>query len=82
MKILYPLQRLPSGAGLFHSQENRDFDSCSAKNVYLPTDDFTGALDIGAATGGSPYKRMKQPCPEEAFSPRQAIVWWWTRHQK
>jgi len=26
-----------------------------------PTDDFTSVSDIGAATGGSPYKRMKQP---------------------
>lgn len=27
---------VPQGAGRFHSHENRDFDSCSAKNAYPP----------------------------------------------
>ena len=28
----------------------------------LPIHDLLGVSEIGAATGGSPYKRMKQPC--------------------
>jgi len=29
----------------------------------LPVHDFVSVSEIGAATGGGPYKRMKQPCP-------------------
>ncbi|MEG4280780.1 hypothetical protein QUA62_25415 [Microcoleus sp. MON1_C1] len=49
-------------AGRFHSHENQAFDSCSAKNAYPPTDDFTGFSDMGATTGGLPLGRMKPPC--------------------
>gem|GEM_PF-1753921 len=49
-------------AGRFHSHENRDFDSCGAKNAYPPTDDFTGVSDMGALHEGLPLGRMKPPC--------------------
>jgi hypothetical protein len=31
----------------------------------LPVQDFASVSKIGAATGGGPYKRMKQPCLKE-----------------
>ncbi|AFZ07957.1 hypothetical protein Osc7112_3593 [Oscillatoria nigro-viridis PCC 7112] len=41
-------------AGRFHAHENRDFDSCSAKNLYPHTDDFTGIWDMGLFTRDCP----------------------------
>jgi hypothetical protein len=49
-------------AGRFHSQENDDFVGV-VDGACLPSliHDFVCVSGIGAATGGGPYKRMKQP---------------------
>ncbi len=48
--------------GLFHSQENDDFVGV-VPPCLPPHQPFSVISEIGAATGGGPYKRMKPPGP-------------------